>query len=188
MFSGEARGMTEAIELARAETGESAAPSIATVRRHLEALRQASLGLSQWAAARLNRLEALEELLQTIAYVAPECTIYVTGRAAEGHVDDTGPANVRVVGASAPPLLMDDLEAHGVPAMGVTNTQTPYGGMACAEVDGPQQRCRLLFLPDQPWAHDASSVADGRPIAKLDLEGFARLIGQAREELNRDRP
>ncbi|MCH2140704.1 MAG: hypothetical protein MK100_06670, partial [Phycisphaerales bacterium] len=115
LHAGKARNIGEAIVQARSLLDELASPSFATVRKHLEAISQASIGMAAWHNDRLRRLEALEELLQTIVYLAGDCTIYVTGRSAEGHIDQTDSASIRVVGVDSPPLLMDDLEAHGLP-------------------------------------------------------------------------
>ena len=74
----------EAITQACSEAGAHVQPSLRAVRRHLEAIEQADVGVRAWQEARMQRLEAIDELLQTIAYVADECTCYVTGRAGQG--------------------------------------------------------------------------------------------------------
>ncbi len=179
-LAGEAATIRDAIEQARTESGETVSPSVVTVRRHLEGLRQASLGMEAWHSQRLLRLDAIEELLQTIAYLAPECTCYVTGRAAEGHVDDTGAAIIRVVGAASPPQLMDDLESHGVPPFDVANRATQIGSIAVAHVDDDPLHADLLLLPDRAESHAAASLVDGRAVALVDEVGFARLIEELR--------
>jgi len=179
-LAGEAATIRDAIEQARTESGETVSPSVVTVRRHLEGLRQASLGMEAWHSQRLLRLDAIEELLQTIAYLAPECTCYVTGRAAEGHVDDTGAAIIRVVGAASPPQLMDDLESHGVPPFDVANRATHIGSIAVAHVDDDPLHADLLLLPDRAESHAAASLVDGRAVALVDEVGFARLIEELR--------
>jgi len=179
-LAGEAATIRDAIEQARTESGETVSPSVVTVRRHLEGLRQASLGMEAWHSQRLLRLDAIEELLQTIAYLAPECTCYVTGRAAEGHVDDTGAAIIRVVGAASPPQLMDDLESHGVPPFDVANRATQIGSIAVAHVDDDPLHADLLLLPDRAESHAAASLVDGRAVALVDEVGFARLFEELR--------
>ncbi|MDP7071178.1 MAG: hypothetical protein QF561_07500 [Phycisphaerales bacterium] len=179
-LAGEAVSIRDAVDQARAESGETVSPSVATVRRHLEGLRQASMGMEAWRAQRLSRLDALEELLQTIAYLAPECTCYVTGRAAEGHVDDTGAAIIRVVGADSGPQLMDDLEAHDVPPFDVENRATRIGSIAVAHVNDEALHADLLLLPDRPEAHAAASLVDGRAVAIVDEVAFARLVEDIR--------
>jgi len=179
-LAGEAATIRDAIEQARTESGETVSPSVVTVRRHLDGLRQASLGMEAWHSQRLLRLDAIEELLQTIAYLAPECTCYVTGRAAEGHVDDTGAAIIRVVGAASPPQLMDDLESHGVPPFDVANRATQIGSIAVAHVDDDPLHADLLLLPDRAESHAAASLVDGRAVALVDEVGFARLIEELR--------
>jgi len=179
-LAGEAATIRDAIEQARTESGETVSPSVVTVRRHLEGLRQASLGMEAWHSQRLLRLDAIEELLQTIAYLAPECTCYVTGRAAEGHVDDTGAAIIRVVGAASPPQLMDDLESHGVPPFDVANRATQIGSIAVAHVDDDPLHADLLLLPDRAESHAAASLVDGRAVALVDEVGFARLVEELR--------
>ena len=179
-LAGEAATIRDAIEQARTESGETVSPSVVTVRRHLEGLRQASLGMEAWHSQRLLRLDAIEELLQTIAYLAPECTCYVTGRAAEGHVDDTGAAIIRVVGAASPPQLMDALESHGVPPFDVANRATQIGSIAVAHVDDDPLHADLLLLPDRAESHAAASLVDGRAVALVDEVGFARLIEELR--------
>ncbi len=180
LHAGEAGNIGEAIAQAQAACQTAAWPSGATVRRHLEALRQADQGMHIWARERLARLEALEELLQTITYVAPDVTLYVTGRAAEGHVDDTGPSSVRVVGAVSPPAIMDDLEAHGVPPMEVAAVSTPMGSLTSAHVQDGHLDAVLLFLPDVPEAHLPRHVVHHRPVAAVDIDAFAELVRVSR--------
>ncbi len=179
-LAGEAATIRDAIEQARTESGETVSPSMATVRRHLEGLRQVSLGMDAWYQQRLSRLDAIDELLQTVAYLASECTCYVTGRAAEGHVDDTGAAIIRIVGADSPPQLMDDLETHGVPPFDVANRATRIGSIAVAHVDDEALHADLLMLPDRPESHIAASLVDGRAVAMVDEVGFARLVQDIR--------
>jgi hypothetical protein len=176
LHAGKARNIGEAIVQARGLLDELASPSFATVRKHLEAISQASIGMAAWQDDRLRRLEALEELLQTIAYLAGDCTIYVTGRSAEGRIDQTDSASIRVVGVDSPSMLMDALEAHGFPPMEVSSLATLLGSMTVAQVQDGMLDARLLFLPDVPAAHLAKRIADDRPVAIVGLEAFSEHI------------
>ncbi|MDP6312598.1 MAG: hypothetical protein QF781_10660, partial [Phycisphaerales bacterium] len=95
--------------------GSGAIPSMATVQKHLEAVRQSTAGMGAWDAVRLQQLDVIAELLQTLTFIEPEAACYVTGRAAEGFVDDTAPAHLRLVGGRGPALVADDLETQGFP-------------------------------------------------------------------------
>ena len=174
--AGEARPLSAAVDAAQAELGGGAVPSMATVRRHLEALRQASIGFDQWARDRARRLTAIDELLQTLAYVEPNAVCYVSGRAAEGLVDDTGPAKVRVVGDVPAPIVLDELEAQGFPPFEVSSQRSALGSVPVAHVEDRWLSVDLLFLPNHALAHEARSVVDGRPIAMVDEVGFQELL------------
>ena len=168
--------LDEAIGQACSETGAHALPSLRAVRRHLEAIEQAEVGVQAWRDARVRRLEAIDELLQTITYVASECTCYVTGRAGEGHVDDTGPAIVRVVGAASAPKVLDALESHGLSPMEVSSLATRMGSLAVAHIIDGSLHVDLLFLPDQPASHEPSSIVDGEAVSMVDIGSFSLLI------------
>ena len=166
----------EAIAQACSEAGAHVLPSLRAVRRHLEAIEQADVGVQAWQEARMRRLEAIDELLQTIAYVAAECTCYVTGRAGQGHVDDTGPAIVRVVGAASAPQVLDALESHGLPPMEVSSLATRMGSLAVAHIIDGLLHVDLLFLPDQLASHEPFSIVDGEAVPMVDIVNFSRLI------------
>lgn len=174
--AGGVASLAEAIELARVEMGGGAAPSLAIVRRHLESIRQASLGLGRWRARRIARLCAIEELLQTLEYIEPDSVCYVVGRAAEGHVDDTGPAYLRVVGGRAAPIIVDDLEQQGFPPCDVSSLSTRMGSVAVIHLSDGPLHVAMLILPEKQHSHQPASVVDGRPVALVDEVGFQRLL------------
>ncbi|HCA39867.1 MAG TPA: hypothetical protein DEO92_09355 [Phycisphaerales bacterium] len=172
--------LRRAIEEARVACGGGPLPSMATVRRHLEALRQSSIGMDEWVASRLGRLEAIDELLQTVAFIGPDSVCYVVGRAAEGHVDDTGPAHLRLVGSRESAMVIDDLESQGFSPCEVSSVTTRLGSVAVVHLDDGDLRVDLMLLPDVPAAHAAINLVNGRPVALEDEVGFAKLIQKAR--------
>ena len=180
IHAGRTTSIVDAIDMARAESEHTTSPSVATVRKHLESLQQASMGMQAWHAARVRRLELIEELLQTLAYLAPDCSLYVTGRAAEGHVDGTAAATIRVVGVEQAPALMDDLESHGTVPVQVSSLQTSMGSMAVAHIQDSLLDVDLLFLPDQADSHAARRVTDDRPVAIVGLQAFSELLAACR--------
>lgn len=174
--AGEAASIAEAVEWALIELGAAAAPSFVTVRRHLESLRQESLGLGQWRAERIERLAAIEELLQTLEYIEPDSVCYVAGRAAEGYVDDTGPAHIRVVGGQAAAIIADDLEQQGFPPCTVSSLATGMGSIAVIHLNDGPLHVAMSILPEKQESHQPRSVVDGRPIALVDEVGFRQLL------------
>ena len=178
---GDAATLRHAVDIARVRCGGGVAPAMATVRRHLEVLRQSSVGVGAWAMSRLDRLEAIWELLQTLAFLEPDSQCYVVGRAAEGFVDDTGPAHLRLVGGRPPALVVDGLETQGFPPCEVSSVSTQLGSVAVAHLDDGVLQVDLMLLPDRPAAHAALNVVDDRPVALVDEVGLAQLIRKARD-------
>ena len=174
--AGDAASLAEAVEWARVELGGGSAPSLATVRRHLETLRQESIGLEQWRAERIERLAAIEELLQTLAYIEPDSVCYVVGRAAEGYVDATGPAHLRVVGSRVAALVADDLEQQGFPPCEVSSLATCMGSIGVIHLNDGPLRVALAILPEKQKSHQPRSVVDGRSVALVDEVGFRQLL------------
>jgi len=178
--AGDAASLRVAIEIARMRSGGGDGPSMSNVRRHLEALEQSTSGEVSWALARLKRLDAVVELVRTLAFLEPNGVCYVVGRAAEGFVDDTAPAHVRLVGGHAAAVVVDALESHGFPPCEVSSLSTRLGSVAVAHLDAGAAQVDLMMLASTPVAHAAVNVVDGRPVALVDEAGFAKLIDEAR--------
>jgi len=169
------------VDAAIAQLGDGPRPSTARVRRHLEAMRQADFGLGAWWRERLAALEAVVELVRTIQFVAPGATVLLTGRTAQGHVDDLGPATARVLGVDAPALL-DALEAHGLQPPEVSSLTTVLGAMPVAHVQtSATGQLNLLILPDVPEARAKHRLTDETPVSVLDVERFCAIVDAARE-------
>ena len=180
IYSGQTRSIADAIAQVRAAGDHMASPSVTSVRRHLESLQQTAMGMQAWHDQQVRRLELIEELLQTLAYLAPDCSLYVTGRAAEGHVDGTAAATIRVVGVEHAPALMDDLESHGTVPMQVSSLQTSMGSMAVAHLQDALLDVDLIFLPDKPTSHTARRVTDDRPVPLVDMKAFSAMVASCR--------
>jgi hypothetical protein len=142
-------------------------------------MQQATSGLGQWWRDRLAALEAVLELVQTVQYVAPWCTVLLTGRTAQGHVDASSSASARVIGVTAPELA-DALEAHGVQPPNVAALSTSLGSMPVVQVvDRRGHGVELLVLPDVPEAHAAINLVDGGRVSVLGLEKFSEIVAAA---------
>jgi hypothetical protein len=172
---GNASSLSRAVEVARDQCG-GVSPSMATVRRHLEALEQSEMGMATWGRARRDQRDAIVELLHTIAFIEADSVCYVVGRAAEGYVDECEPVRIRVVGGHVAAIVADHLEQQGFPPCEVSSLPTVVGTIAVVHlVDGPL-RADLLVLPDTPAAHAPQSLVDGRQIALVDEAGFRQLL------------
>lgn len=175
-------GAAADIDAALATLGEGVKPSRSRVRRHLQAMQQAASGLGQWWRDRLEALEAVVELVETVQYVAPQCTVLLTGRTAQGHVDSSAAASARVIGVTAP-MLADALEQHGLRPPGVVSLSTSLGSMPLVQVvDRRGHAVDLLVLPDTPAAHEAVNLVDGARVSVLRLERFREIVVAARVE------
>ena len=168
------------VAAAIAQLGDGPRPGTARVRRHLEAMRQADLGLGQWWRERLDAIEAVVELVETVLYVAPRCTVLLTGRTAQGHVELSTPASARVIGVSAP-VLADALEQHGLEPPEVTSLSTSLGSLPLVHlVDHHRRAIDLLVLPDTPTARDGVNLVDGARVSVLDMDRFREIVDAAR--------
>ncbi len=172
-------GTAADVGAAIAALGPGPMPSGRQVRRHLEAMQQQSLGLGGWWRARLRALEAVVELVDTIAYAAPDATVLLTGRTAQGHVDDLGEATARVIGVDAPALI-DALEDASITPPDVSSLKTALGTMPVAHVETGTIAMALLVLPDVPEAHVRRRLTDDTPLSVLDVEGFRSIVDAAR--------
>lgn len=183
LASGDAESMAEAI--AQACGASDAPPTPSLVRRHLESLQQTSLGMDGWRRMRLSRLEALLEFMDTVAFVAPGSRCMVSGRAAQGHIDDTSPARVRVISVDAPRLL-DALEDHDLVPDHIGTLSTSIGQVAQARFSGTDLLVEIMVLPDVPDASGTVNLVDGRPVTTCDLDGFRTLVEVARDAVERE--
>ena len=169
------------VDAAIAQLGDGPRPSPGRVRKHLEAMRQSAQGLGQWWRERLDALEAVVELVETVLYVAPRCTVLLTGRTAQGHVELSTPASARVIGITAP-VLADALEQHGLEPPEVTSLSTTLGSLPLVHlVDHHRRAIDLLVLPDTPVARDATNLVDGSRVSVLEMDRFRDLVDAARQ-------
>ena len=183
LASGDAESMAEAI--ARASAEGDAPPARSLVRRHLESLRQASLGMTGWRRLRLARLEALLEFADTVAFVMPEATCVISGRAAEGHVDETSPARMRVIGVAAPPLF-DALEVHDLFGDHIGTVTTALGSVAAARFSDADLLVEIMILPEAPEAYTPRNLIDARPVATGTRDAFRTFVEGARRVVEGD--
>ncbi len=175
-------GAVADIDGAIAKLGHGLLPTRNRVRRHLQAMQQASHGLGQWWRDRLAALEAIVELVQTVQYLVPDATVLLTGRTAQGHVDASAPASARVIGVGAPELA-DVLEQHGLRPPGVASLSTSLGVMPIVQVeDRGGHAIDLLVLPDTPAAHEAVNLVDGARVSVLGLDRFCEIVEAAKIE------
>ena len=180
LISGDAQTVREAIEQAQIRTQSGRLPSHSSVRKHHEFMQQEAMGLKEWHKRRLNRLEALETVLQTILYAVPEARVFVTGRAAEGHVDQTGPASIRVLCDEPMDVIIDVLESHGLGPMEVSSVRTQFGRCGTAMHHEESLWIRLIFLPNRSESQLKFNVIDGSAVSVVDVLGFTALVEQAR--------
>ncbi|MCH2136762.1 MAG: hypothetical protein MK101_09295 [Phycisphaerales bacterium] len=181
-------GAASTIEEAIALLPPGPPPPAGLIRRHLEAMDQASKGLGDWWRERLEALEALTQLLDTIAFLLPESTILLTGRTAQGHVDGLSAARVRVIGVEAPHLV-DALEQHGFRPPDVSAQRTSLGSMPVVHLfDHLGHQVDCLVLPDVPQAHDGVNLVDGGRVSVLAMERFEAIVEAARRTTSQFSP
>jgi hypothetical protein len=172
-------GTVDCIDEAIGRLPQGQRPSVPRVRRHLHAMQQAERGLGEWWRQRLAALQGVVELIQTVRYVSPEAIVLLSGRTAQGHVDDTAPATARVIGVKAP-VLIDALEAHGLRPPEVSSCATVLGSMPVAHiVDRNQRAVDLLILPNVPRVHEQRNLINDTPVSLLTLEGFIQIVEAA---------
>ncbi len=121
-----------------------------------------------------NVARRLVELLDTIEFVSPECTLYVVGRAAVGRFRGFEPAWIRVVGGLAAPALLDELELQGVPPMRVSSLSAKGQSLSVAHHEDAACPVNLLFVPDRPASHRPTNMVTGRPVDMVGTDRFRR--------------
>ncbi len=176
VFDGTAATVQQAIDALH----EGPPPSLARVRKHLEAMQQEAVGLGDWWRTRLALLEVILELAETIEFASPEATVVLTGSTAQGHVDAHAAATARVIGVDAPTLL-DALEAQGVAPPEVRSEITTLGSIAVAQCsDARGVVLDLRIVPDVPQAHAPVNLVTGEPISVQPLDRFRSIVDAAR--------
>ncbi|MBG83247.1 MAG: hypothetical protein CMJ40_01730 [Phycisphaerae bacterium] len=70
-------------------------PSFQQVRRHVDAMEMARLGMEGWEANRLTRLEEVDQFLATLEFHLDGIEMRIAGRAARGEIDEGDRVHVR---------------------------------------------------------------------------------------------
>lgn len=174
--AGGAASLHEALAAASGRCGGGRTPSMVRVRRHLEAIEQSEGGASQWDAIRQARLEAIDELVETLAFIDPAGMCYVAGRAAKGHVDGTAPSHIRFIGACDAASIADRLEDQGYPPCPVSALATKLGSLAVVHIEDESLRAEVLLLPRVPAAFASRNLVSGEPTALLEASAYRALI------------
>lgn len=94
---GMAGSIPEAIGQARREPGGGSCPppSIEQVRRHVDAMEMARLGLEAWAGNRRARLEEVDQFLATLEFYLDGVEMRIAGKCASGHIDEGSRVHIR---------------------------------------------------------------------------------------------
>ena len=95
---GMAGSIPEAIGQARREPGgrDCPPPSIEQVRRHVDAMEMARLGLETWADNRRVRLEEVDQFLATLEFYLEGVVLRIAGKSARGEIDEGARVHIRV--------------------------------------------------------------------------------------------
>lgn len=185
LHEGRTGTVRDAILMARDElrVREGTSPGSGQVRRHLAALRMQAGGFDSYQHGRLRVLEAIDELIERLAWAFPELDVRLTGRLALGQLDGAGALYVRVHVQADVPTLLEHLQEQEGDEFDVATLETSEGRMSTISWLEGEHRIVLVRCPHRRQVSSEANLVTGRPVALLDHEGLQEALGDLRSSL-----
>ncbi len=176
-----------AISQARREPGggDGDPPSIEQVRRHVEAMEMARLGMESWEDNRRARIEEVDQFLATLEFYLPDVELRIAGRAARGDIDEGGRIHVRVWIEGKSDSIMPIIEAAdlGPVEFGSRKVDPAVASgirrLTTLLIPGEHVEFMVSLCPVKEIATVARNLVTGSDIPLADVDRVRSLLGSS---------
>ncbi len=182
---GLAGSIRDAIRQARREPGGAHGdpPSLEQVRRHVDAMAMARIGLEAWEADRQLRLQEVDQFLATLEFHLDGIELRIAGRAARGEIDDGARIYIRAWMDEDLDSVVRVLETADIGAVEVGSRKvdpTVASGLrrlTTILVKGEQVEFLISLCPVRTIVVEARNLITGSDIHLADLKQFRDMLG-----------